>query len=329
MPAYLPSSGKGDVNWRNLTDNWTHDDTAWLQERSVTRIGNSYTIGTPGTSGDNVLYNISEGRVFYNVDTKILAVSNGTTLDPVFKSSNVKIVDGSTTSEILGISASSGTGITINKTSGALAFGASSFSSTVSITGALSVADYLTSVKVGTAGSLSTSSAGLILNTTGSNAVTFTTSTAINTATTLEVDKPLRVSGALVTTSSATVVGLTVNGTTGLNGNVTVGTGSTLTTPALTVSGATTAAAITASGLITANANITVGGTTPTIQSASAKDLTVTVPANQAIRMTAPSGSDANANRIYYGATTAQNAWIVYGADPGVANVPEGTIWIS
>jgi hypothetical protein len=95
------------------------------------------------------------------------------------------------------------------------------------------------------------------------------------------------------------------------------------------VSGATSTAALTASGLITANANITVGGTTPTIQSATAKDLTVTVPAAQAIRLLAASSTDTYANNIYYGSTSVRNAWVVYGSDPGVANVPEGTIWIS
>lgn len=337
MTATLPTSGKGDVNWRNLVDNWTHDDTVWLQDRTITRIGTGYSTGAPG---DNSVYNINEGRVFYNLSTKELLVSDGTNLNPLFKSGVIKIADSTNSSELLGVSASANTGITISKTGASVSVGsAASFSSTVSITGALTVGGLLTSVKAGASGSISTDSTGFVVNTTGSNAVTITTSTAIGAATTLEVNKPVKITGALETTGSATVVNVTVNGTSTLNGNVTVSTGSTLTAPAVSVSGTTinTSGATSVAGLLTATSNlsvtdtITVAGTTPTIQSASGKNLNITVPAgSNALRLLAASGSDTYANQIYYGSTSVQNAWIVYAtSDPGVANVPEGTIWIS
>lgn len=317
MSAYLPSSGKGDVNWRDLTDNWTHADTAWLQERTVTRIGNSYTLGTPGTSGDNVLYNINEGRLFYNIDTKVLAISDGTTLNTVFKSSGIKITDGSTSSEILGVSAASNTGVTISKTGASVSIGsAATFSSTVGITGALTVSDYLTSLKAGSSGSISTDSTGFVINTSGSNAVTVTTSTAVGSATTLEINSPVKITGSLTTTTGITAGGVLVvsgTGTSTIAGDVTIASGKTLTSPTVTATTTTNTVTLSASGLITAGAGISVTG--GSIQSSS--DLVLS--ASSAIR---------TISSFVYGDTSAgknsniKNAWSIYAAsDPATATI--------
>lgn len=317
MSAYLPSSGKGDVNWRDLTDNWTHADTAWLQERTVTRIGNSYTLGTPGTSGDNVLYNINEGRLFYNIDTKVLAISDGSALNPVFKSGVIKIADSTNSSEILGVSAASNTGITISKTGASVAVGsAATFASTVGITDALTVSGYLTSLKAGSSGSISTDSTGFIINTSGSNAVTVTTSTAVGSATTLEVSSPVKVTGSLTTTTGITaggVLAVSGTGTSTFASDVTLASGKTLTAPTVTATTTTNTVTLTASGLITAQAGVSVTG--GSIQSSS--DLVVS--ATSAIR---------TISNFVFGDTAAgkssniKNAWSIYSAnDPAAASV--------
>lgn len=319
MSATIPSSGLGDVDWVDLQDNWRDADATWIQERSIVRVsGATPTVGVLDGSSGNVAV-AAEGRVFYSTSSKslLVTVSSTPTYKTVVMSDHISISDGASTSEIKATDASAGTGIVINNTTGAISFGPSTFNSTVSVTGATTLSGYLSAL-AGSSGTISTSSSGFTINTSGSNAVVLTTS-----ASGLGIGSSVVVTGSLSTTTSITAGnGLTV--TTG-----TAALGVTTVSSTLTISGATSAAAITASGLVTANANITVGGTTPTIQSASSKDLTITVPASQSLRLSAASSSDANANRIYYANTTAQNAWIVYGSDPGVGNVPEGTIWIS
>lgn len=319
------ANGVGDADWTDLQDNWRDADATWLQERAVVRIsGSTPSVGTINGTNGNVA-SATEGRVFYSTNTKTLLVTTSAT--PTYKtvtmSNTLGIVDGISTSEIKANSGATGSGITINNTTGALAFGASTFSSTVTFSGAITSTAYLSSLKAGSAGSISTSASGFTINTSGSNAVNLTTS-----GTGLSIDNSVAVTGALTTTTSVTVGnGLTVSAGSVSLPATTIG--STLGVTGTLTAAAITATTVTASGLITANANITVGGTTPTIQSASGKDLTVTVPAAQSIRMTAASSTDTYANRIYYGSSSAQNAWIVYGSDPGVGNVPEGTIWIT
>lgn len=312
--------GIGDADWTDLQDNWRDADATWLQERSIVRVsGATPSVGVIDGSNGNVA-TATEGRVFYSTTSKSLLVttSSSPTYRTVTMSNNITITDGASTSEIKASAAATGTGITINNTTGAVSIGATTFSSTVSFTGAITSTAYISSIRAGSSGSISTSASGFTVNTSGSNPVNFTTS-----AGGLGVDQPVTITGALATTTSVTAGnGLTVSA-----GNVNLT--ATNINSTLGVTGATTTAAITASGLITANANITVGGTTPTIQSAASRDLNLTVPANQAIRFVAASSTNSFANRIYYGSSPAQLAWVVYGSDPGVGNVPEGTIWIT
>lgn len=300
--------GLGDADWTDLQDNWRDVDATWLQERSIIRVsGATPTVGTINGTNGNVAA-ADEGRVFYSATSKALlvAVSSTPTYKTVTMSNNLTIVDGATTSEIKASAGANGTGITINNTTGALSLGPSSF------TGAISSNDYLTSLKAGSAGSISTSASGFTINTSGSDAVNLTTS-----ASGLGVSASVVITGALSTTTSATVGngltvtagGLTVTaGTTSLQAT-TVGT-------TLTVTGATTAAAITASGLITAGAGVTVTGA---VQSSASNDLVVAASSGQTIRTisnfvfgdTAPGKN-----------TNIKNAWSIYSTtDPAVASV--------
>jgi hypothetical protein len=67
-----------------------------------------------------------------------------------------------------------------------------------------------------------------------------------------------------------------------------------------------------------------VGGTNPSVLSATGKDLIFNAASSQAIRTT---------SNFYYGTsgTTTKNAWVIYQSSgtPTVGDYPEGTIWIS
>ena len=320
MTEPIPGDGYGDANWVDLSNNWRDADATWLQERSVVRINvANISTATPTSAG---VANFTNGRVFFNDSDDSLIISTSSTVPYAFKiitSSNyLTIKDGSSTSELKASAASDGTGISINNTTGAVSIGAATFSSTLSVTGTTTLNGYLTSLKAGSAGSISTSSSGFIVNTSGSNAVTITTSTAINTATTLEIGSPTKITGSLLTTSSITSgAGLSVPSGTSALSAVTV-------SSTLVVDGATTSAAITASGVVTANGTIVVGGTSPSVLSATGKDLILNASSGQAVRTT---------SNFYYGSSgnTTKNAWVIYQATgtPTVGDYPEGTIWIS
>jgi hypothetical protein len=67
--------------------------------------------------------------------------------------------------------------------------------------------------------------------------------------------------------------------------------------------------------------------TTPLVQAHAAEDLTVHVQSGKSMLFTAPTVGDAN---FFYGTSSGPRlGWVVVNAsDPGVANVPEGTLWI-
>ncbi len=328
MTEPLTIDGYGDANWVDQTDNWRDADATWLQERSIVRINVADpSSSTPGTAGTS---NFTIGRVFFNDNNDSLVVSMSSSAPYSFKtiasSNHLSIKDGVSTSELKATLGADGTGITINNTTGAVSIGAASLTSTLSVAGATTLTGFLTSLKAGSAGSISTSSSGLVINTSGSNAVTVTTSTAVGAATTLEINNPVRITGSINTTAGANITG-----TTALTGGLTVSGTSALSattvSTTLGISGLTTAAAITASGTVTVNG---AGGVvTNAITSVAGAGLAITVPNSQNMRISAPTSADAYANNIYYGSTSVRNAWVYYGSDPGVALVPEGTIWIS
>ena len=323
MTEPIPSSGYGDADWIDLSNNWRDADATWLQERSVVRINVANPAASdPATAGTA---NFTNGRVFFNDYNDTLVVSTTSSTPYAFKtiasSSYLVIKDGSSTSELKASTASDGTGISFSNTTGVVSIGASG--NTTTIGGALTVSEattltgYLTSLKAGSSGSISTSSSGLVINTSGSNAVTVTSSTAVGSATTLEINKPVKITGSINTTTDANITGgLNVTGTSAL--------AVTTVSSTLGVTGTTTAAAITASGIVTANGTIVVGGTSPSVLSATGKDLLLNSASGQAIRTT---------SSFYYGAsgTTTKNAWVIYQSSgtPTVGDYPEGTIWIS
>ena len=316
--ATKPTGGYGDVDWVDLSNNWFANDAEWLQSRSVVRVA-----GDTPTTTEVPTANNSVGRVFFSNSAQSLIINLTGGYHRVASSANLSIKDGSPTSQIKATAAADGTGITINNSTGAVTIGALTLSSTLAVTGNTTISGYLTSLKAGSAGSVSTSASGLIVNTSGSNAVTVTTSTAVGSATTLEISNPVRVTGSINTTAGANITG-----TTALTGGLTVsGTSAlavTTVSSTLGVTGATTAAAITASGVVTANGTIVVGGTSPSVLSATGKDLLLNAASSQAIRTT---------SSFYYGSsgTTTKNAWVIYQSSgtPTVGDYPEGTIWIS
>lgn len=122
----------------------------------------------------------------------------------------------------------------------------------------------------------------------------------------------LSASGTTLVVAGAGVTAVLVTAT---NANVTGG---------LTVGGTTAlGATVTASGTVTVNTSVT----TPRLAAKAGGDLTIAGVAGRNVLFTAPTLADAN---FYYGTSSGPRlAWmVVNAADPGVANVPEGTIWI-
>jgi len=112
MSATIPDDGRGEVTWTNLTDNWRKEDADWLQERSIVR-----NVGDPAGAP-------AEGRLFYNATKHALRLRNSDTgYTTVVGSNNISITDGLSTSEIKVPTATVGTGITFNNSTGAMSLG--------------------------------------------------------------------------------------------------------------------------------------------------------------------------------------------------------------
>jgi hypothetical protein len=323
--ATKPVGGYGDTDWADFTNNWFASDAEWIQSRSVIRIaGSAPTVGEVPAASNAV------GRVFFSNSLQSLIINVTSGYHRVASSHNIGITDGvGTNAELKLISGAGGTGISFS--SAGVTLGVTTFSSTLTVTGATTLNGYLTA-KAGeaTGAVVTTSSSGVTINTTGSNPVILTTASnglnvnssiritgsgALSVAGNTALTGTLSVSGAstlagLSATSSAVSGNSTVGGTFTSTGLVTASNGVTTTT--ITASGAAESAGLTTSGVIT---------------STTSTDLRLSIPSGRALRISAPTIGDAN---IYYGsANNIRNAWVVYGTDPGVSNVPEGTIWIT
>jgi hypothetical protein len=229
MGAFLPTSG--DANWQDNVDNWTEGDAEWLQDRLVQRISTASDVNltalvaVPNPSGDsNKVFSFGEGRVFYNTTTDSLILSTETNsnagLRNILASGAVRLVDagGGATAEIRGTNAAPGSGITINKTTGAISIGgAVTFSGGISAT-SVTGSGFLTARAGAVSGTLVTDNVGLTLNTTGSNPVTLTT--AANTY--IQTNGSLRAANVVGTASLQSQGALAVTGAATLSSNLTV-----------------------------------------------------------------------------------------------------------
>jgi hypothetical protein len=320
-----PSGGYGDVDWIDLTSNWYASDAEWLQSRSIVRIAGTAPLTTEVPTANNAV-----GRVFFSDSVQSLVINLTGGYHRVASSGNVGITDSGSSAELKLISGLTGTGITFS--SSGVSLGTTAVTSTLTVTGATTLNGYLTA-KAGeaTGAVVTTSSSGVTINTTGSNAVVLTTaadglnvnsSIRITSGGALSVAGNTSLAGTLNVTGTSTIAGLSASSS-AVSGNSTVGGTLTVTTGLVTAGGGISTTAITASGLVT-SAGLTTSGI---ITSSSSTDLRLAIPSGRALRISAPTIGDAN---IYYGSlNTIRNAWVVYGADPGVANVPEGTIWIT
>ena len=322
--ATKPVGGYGDIDWADLTNNWFAADAEWIQSRSVVRVADSVP-----TEGEVPPANNAVGRVFFSNSLQSLLINVTGGYHRVASSHNIGITDSGITSELKLITGAGGTGITFS-TSG-VGLGSTTVS-TLTVTGATNLNGYLTA-KAGEASGavVTTSSSGVTINTTGSNAVVLTTasdglnvnsSIRITGSGALSVGGNTTLTGTLNVTGTSTIAGLSASSS-AVSGNSTVG-GTLTSTGIVNANGGISTAAITASGLVT-SAGLTTSGV---ITSTSGTDVRLAIPAGRTLRIYAPTIADAN---IYYGAsgTSIRNAWVVYGTDPGVANVPEGTIWIT
>lgn len=297
--TYIGTGSIGDIDWIDLENNWRQADAEWLQERGVTRVST-----TP--AAETNLNGMSTGRVFFSVseDRLYLKTSSGYT-NPL--QSEFLVATDTSTTVTLGISSKT-PNITFNKDTGAVS--TSSLTAT-SLSSSAATITAITSTAGSNANGFRTTASGVEINTTGSNLITLTTGAAG-----LIVSGGISVGASAAVSSNLTVGGtITVTGLSTLNGGLTVSGSTSLAattvSTTLSVTGATTVSTIAASTSVQ----------TPLITSATGADITLTPATGRAIRTSAD---------FYYGAgTTVRNAWVVYGADPGVGNVPEGTIWIS
>lgn len=175
MSVTIPTGGNGDLNWTDLSDNWRDADATWLQERSIVRV--TTTPPTVGSATGNVA-NVTAGRVFYDITAGKLTLSLGSSYKNILASANLNPALDSSTDVVLKVDGAS-YGITLK-------------SGTTPI-----VLDRINTLKV---------------DTTGSNLAQLTTSTSVDTATTVEIDKPIKVTAG---TSPTTILrGTAVNTTT-------------------------------------------------------------------------------------------------------------------
>ena len=319
-----PSGGYGDVDWIDLTNNWYASDAEWLQSRSVVRIA-----GTTPTTEEVPTASNAVGRVFFSNSLQSLLINITGGYHRVASSGNIGITDTGVSSELKLLTGANGTGIAFS--SSGVTLGVTTFSSTLTVTGATTLNGYLTA-KAGeaTGAVVTTSSSGVTINTTGSNAVVLTTaadglnvnsSIRITSGGALSVAGNTSLAGTLNVTGTSTIAGLSA-ASSAVSGNSTVG-GTLTSTGVVNANGGVSTTTVTASGSVT-SAGLT---TSDVITSSSSTDLRLAIPSGRALRISAPTIGDAN---IYYGSlNNIRNAWVVYGTDPGVANVPEGTIWIT
>jgi hypothetical protein len=299
----IGSSQAGDIDWVDLENNWRAQDSEWLQERSIVRVATDVpNIGT------DFLFNLNAGRVFYSVaGAKLLLSVGGGVIKKVMASDALVATDAPTT-VFFGIDGQPG--ITFTKATGAAVIAAL----TVTTLTAPTLNTTTFTAAAGT-GSLATNVSGVDINTTasGANKVTLTTGSGK-----LLINKPVDVTGAITSTAG-------LSGTTGTFSGALAAVSAAI-SGTLSVGGASTLAAVTAT---TVDASGTIK--TPNLQAPAATDIYVTTVAGKTLRFVSSSVAESN---YYYGsaavtAATPRLAFVVYGSDPGVGNVPEGTLWVS
>lgn len=302
-PSAIGTETTGEIDWVDLQNNWRAVDAEWLQERSIVRVSTA----APGDETNLISGTIADGRVFYSTNSKKLVVRANSTNKAVLASDSLMLTDGTSTVTLSVPTGSAPATLTFTKSTGAIGvdtLSVTTLSATTATITTLSPTNLTVTNLTATAasGTLKSTSSGVEIETTGTagNKVTLTTAAS---AAGLVSDKGFSVTAGGITVTAG---GLTVTA-----GGISV------------ASGTTAVQALTATSAAVTTATASTSVTTPLVQSGSGADLTLTAASGQALRVT-------NAN-FYYGAsgTGTKNAWVVYGADPGVSTVPEGTIWIS
>lgn len=299
----IGASQSGDIDYVDLSDNWRAFDGEWLQERSVIRVATD----VPNVATD-FLSNLNAGRVFYSVASGRVIISNGSGVFKKVVASDALVAVDDPTTVSFGIDGQPG--FVFTKSSGAAVIAAL----TVTVLTA-PTANITALTAAAGSGSLATNVGGVDINTTasGTNKVTLTTGSGK-----LLINKPVDVTGVITSSAGIVAVGATLSA--GLTGT-TAAFSSTLSVGGVSTLAAVTATTVDASGTIkTAN-----------LQAPASSDIYITTVAGKTLRFVSSSVAEAN---YYYGsaaitAATPRLAFVVYGSDPGVANVPEGTIWVS
>lgn len=308
--AFIPGDGYGVVDWTNYQDNWRDEDASWLQSHSILRFANTtdrdtaYPTPLPGTT---VYVNTGAGVLqWYGSDSNWRTV-----LSPVYLTN------------------------TEDSTSSTFAYGAN----------APVLAIKNGSVELGPSpASLTVSSAGLTVKT-GSNTTLLTTDTtglvangnikaATFSSTGLATFNSLSVTTTLNVTTTSTFAGLL----TAQNGlSVTSGTaafGAVTATGITVTSGTVSAATLTSTGNISA-AGYALGGVAKISTNSGAQfsstagtgTVTLTDSNTDSVAL---SGKAFTLKTQTVGAVQVQIAGVYFSStDPGVANVPEGTLWIN
>lgn len=215
MAEPIPASNLGDANWVDLVNNWRDADATWLQERSIVRVAGTPVVG----SSDGQVANTSAGRVFYDSTNNKLILSLGSsTYKNVLASTNLNPAIDSSTDVVLKVNGAS-YGITLKSGSGSI------------------VLD-----KINT----------LTVDTTGSNSATVTTTTNVDSASTVEISAPIKVASGTTILRGSSVASTAVTATGAVTGGTLVSTVATGTAP-LTVTSNTVVPNLNASLLEGAN----------------------------------------------------------------------------
>jgi hypothetical protein len=329
LPADL-QWGKGD--WQDYINNWREKDAEWIQARTILR----YETAAKRTTDWGATP--SAGMVTYNHQTETLEMYRAGTTNAWVRSlmfQNLNLVTDTTSTVKIGHSAAAagGKGLTFTPTNVVVDMPFNVMSGMLQVD-ATSVGVQSTSQKLA---KLTTNATELVSDTPLAAASLRLSGTGTVLTTTANISVGAVASGAITATGNITATGQTISAAvvTGVSG--TIGQVSLAANVISTVAGSASA---NAAGLQSGQGYFYGDGSQAVMRqrasvgvAAGAANVAVTstdvILSGTLVQLASPTRVLANRSLEY--ATTAGTKYggpVIWGADPGVANVPEGTIWV-